>query len=231
MSVSLSIPTNLINNGNAVTSASDVTASFTPAGGSLILASNTIMRATGVPTSIAVSDSFGGTIGAWTTVATVVGSATRSAIVLAWALASASPSSGTVTFTYSGGAGNPIRKAWIIDQVLGFKNSAPIVQSATNTSLLTTLSISLAAITGTNMTYGVVDGPSSSAITPGTNEVEIIEISSGGASNANLQSEYGILQDATVDWSNLQITAVDNLGIAVEIARAPVGTGNFFRMF
>lgn len=216
------IPSNLTTGGNATTTASDTTATFTPNPGALIIASCACHRGSAVPTTISISDTFAGGIGAWQTVGSLTGAAARSTLFMFYTFAGPNPGTHDVTFTYSGGGGNPIRKAWIIDQRDFVATVSPIVQAKTGTSVSsTTLSFNLDnAIVGNNMTYSVCDNPSGTGITAGTNETEIVEISSTGTANVQLQSQYGTAQDETLDWSTLQSTATDNLGIAFEIREA-----------
>lgn len=216
------IPTNLTNGGNATTSASDTSATFTPSPGALILAASTCLRGSSVPTTIAITDSFAGGIGAWTLIGSLTGSLSRSTIFLWYTFAGSNPGTHDVTFTYSGGAGNPIRKCWIIDQRDFVGTVSPIIQSATaQVASSTTLSCPLTNnITGNNMTYAVACNPSGTGMTAGTNETELVEVLSGGASGADLQSEYGTSGDKTLDWSALVSTTTDSIAVACEIREA-----------
>lgn len=216
------IPTNLTNGGNATTSASDTSATFTPSPGALIIASSTCLRGSGVPTTIAITDSFAGGIGSWTLIGSLTGSSGRSTLFVWYTFAGPNPGTHDVTFTYSGGSGNPIRKCWIVDQRDFVGTVSPIIQSATaQVASSTTLSCPLTnAITGNNMTYGVACNPSGTGMTPGTNETELTEVLSGGASGADLQTEYGTTGDKTLDWSALVSTTTDSIAVACELREA-----------
>lgn len=210
--MALGNPTNVISGGNATTTSSDTTASFTPTANALILVSAYAVRGSNTPTTIAISATHTGLVGSWTEVTlrnaggTIKGS-------LFYILAGASPSSGTLTFTYSG-ASDPIRKVWIVDEVTG---ASGVSESASNETTGTTLTVTLTGIAGNNKSYASVCNVNVASITVGSGETEIIEVTSGGANNARGQTEYGT--STTPDWSGLAAT-VGSVGLAIEIIEA-----------
>lgn len=213
--MALGTPTNKTSGGNSASAGSNTTASFTPTAGALILAVCAIARGSNVPTTIALTTSITGLVGSWTEV-TIRNTGGSAKISLFYIMAGASPSSGTITFTYSGGT-NPIRQAWIVDEVTGADPTTPISESNTNQTTGTTLSSTLGGIAGNNKAYGACMSVNASSITVGSGETEILESSSGGASEARLQTEYGTT--VGVDWSGLD-TTIGSVGLSIEIAEA-----------
>lgn len=207
--MALGTPTNLISGGNATASASDTTASFTPTANALVIATAFVARASNAPTTIAISSTHTGLTGSWTEV-TLRNAGGTAKVSLFYRKAGASPSSGTITFTYSG-ASNPTRKSWIVDQVTG---ASGVSESATNETTGTSLTVTLGGIAGGNKSYGAVLSIGAGSITVGTGETEIIEATSTGTAEARSQTEYGT--STTPDWSGLSAT-VGSVGVAIEI--------------
>ncbi len=213
--MALGTPTNLTSGGAATASASRTTASISPTGGALLLACTGANRGSGTPTTVVVTDTLTGT-GTWTSI-NVRDTSGKVLTSLSYAKAGPTPGSGTITFTYSGGAGNPVRQAWIVDEITGQDTTTPVPENASAEGTGTTLTVNLASIASGNKAYGVVNNGAGTGITAGSGETEIDEQSSGGTSNVLLQTEYGTTTG--VDWSTL-ITTLASVGIAIEIAEA-----------
>lgn len=209
-------PTNLTSGGNATASASDTTASISPTAYSILFATVAIARGGTVPTTIAISSTLSG-LSSWTKIETTQ---SGERIALFWAICGGSPGSGTVTFTYSGGSGNPTRKAWIVDQILVADRTTPVSESNVGTGTGSTLSVAVASIAAGNKMYGVIGSSAATNITSaGTGETEIVENTSGGGTPMRIQSQYGT--DNSSDWSNLGTTGVGSMAVALEIAVSP----------
>lgn len=207
----LGTPTNLTSGGNAGAASSNTTASISPSAYSLLLASVTIARGGTVPSSITISSTFSPAL-TFTKVETAL---TGIRTALFYAVCGATPGSGTITFTYSGGSGAPNRQAWVVDQILVADRTTPVSESAVNSGTGSTLTVTLGGIAGGNKAYGVVGSSAATDITAGTNETQLTEVGSGGATPVRLQSEYGT--ETTVDWSTLGTTGVGSAGVAIEI--------------
>lgn len=212
----LGTPTNLTSGGNSGATSSNTTASISPSAYSLILASVSIVRGGTVPSTIAISTTLSGL--SFTKVETAL---TGIRTALFYAVCGATPGTGTITFTYSGGSGDPSRQAWIVDQILVADRTTPVSESAVNTGTGSTLTVTLGGIAAGNKAYGVVGSSTATDITPGTNETQLTEVGSGGTNPVRLQSEYGT--ETTVDWSTLGTTGVGSAGVAIEInVAAPI---------
>lgn len=133
----------------------------------------------------------------------------------------ASPSSGAITFTISGGTGTPSRASWSIAEfnnvdTTGTNGSAAVVQSAVNSSAsANALTVTLAAFGSVdNATYGGTAGTGtlSFAATQGTGFTELGEANTDGII---AESEFRNDNDTSVDWSYNETDRI--LGIAVEI--------------
>ena len=159
------------------------------------------------PAFTSLTDTLSGT-GTWTEITVVQGT---NRISIWYAKAGASPGSGTITGNYDS---NSTRTAWIVAEVTGQDTTTPIAESQTGGGTASTLSLTLTDIASGNLAYGGVTSSGASGITPGTNETELAEASSGGGSENRIQTEYGT--DNVVDWSGLNTTA--NAGVGVEIA-------------
>lgn len=212
--MALGTPTNLTSGGAATAAASRTTASISPTGGALLLACTGATRGSAAPTTVVVTDTLTGT-GTWTSI-NLRDASGKVLTSLSYAKAGPTPGTGTITFTYSGGS-NPVRQAWIVDEITGQDTTTPVPESATNEGTGTTLTVNLASIASGNKAYGVVNNGAGTGITAGSGETEIFEVSSTGTSNVLLQTEYGTTTG--VDWSTL-ITTLASVGIAIEIAEA-----------
>ena len=213
--MALGTPTNLTSGGAATAAASRTTASISPTGGALLLACTGANRGSGTPTTVVVTDTLTGT-GSWTSI-NVRDTSGKVLTSLSYAKAGPTPGTGTITFTYSGGAGNPARQAWIVDEITGQDTTTPVPENASAEGTAATLTVNLASIASGNKAYGVINNGSGTGITAGSGETEIDEQGSGGTSNVLLQTEYGTTTG--VDWSTL-ITTLASVGIAIEIAEA-----------
>lgn len=213
--MALGTPTNLTSGGGSAVVSSRTTATISPTGGALILACTGANRGSNAPTTVVVTDTFSGT-GSWTTI-NVRDTSAKVLASLSYAKAGPTPGSGTITFTYSGGAGDPARTAWIVDEITGQDTTTPVLENASAEGTGTTLTVNLADIASGNKAYGLINNGSGTGITPGSGETEIDEQGSGGTANVLIQTEYGTTTD--VDWSTL-ITTLASVGIAIEIAEA-----------
>lgn len=139
-------------------------------------------------------------------------------ISLHYSIMGDNPGSGTVSQTFSGEA---LRAAFIIFQVTGFDRGTVIRESGVaeeNTAVIDTVKFT-DLINGTLPVGGILSIGASS-ITPGTNEVELTEISSGSANEARIQVQYGDgTEDLNFNWSGLNTTG--NCGVAIEINSDP----------
>ena len=207
-------PTNLTSGGNATASASDTTASISPTAYSILFATVAIARGGTVPTTITISSTLSG-LSAWTKIETTQAG---ERIALFYAICGATPGTGTITFTYSGGSGDPVRKTWIVDQILVADRTTPVSESNTGLTTGSTLSVSIGGLAAGNKIYGVIGSSAATNITSaGTGETELVENTSGGATPMRIQSQYGSA-DASCDWSNLGTTGVGSMAVVVEIA-------------
>lgn len=210
-------PTNLTSGGNATASASDTTASISPTAYSVLFATVAIARGGTVPTGIAISSTLSG-LSSWTKIETTQAG---ERIALFYAVCGATPGSGTITFTYSGGSGDPVRKTWIVDQILVADRTTPVPENNTGLTTGSTLSVSIAGLGAGNKIYGVIGSSAATNITSaGTGETELTETTSGGGTPMRIQSQYGSA-DASCDWSGLGTTGVGSMAVVVEIAVSP----------
>ena len=207
-------PTNLTSGGNATASASDTTASISPTAYSILFATVAIARGGTVPTTITISSTLSG-LSSWTKIETTQ---SGERIALFYAICGATPGSGTITFTYSGGSGDPVRKSWIVDQILVADRTTPVSESNVGTTTGSTLSVSIGGLAAGNKIYGVIGSSAATNITSaGTGETELVENTSGGGTPMRIQSQYGSA-DTSCDWSNLGTTGVGSMAVVVEIA-------------
>ena len=207
----LSIPTHLDSVVNASNHTTLVSNTIAPASDVLLIA---VVAGRGVnPASISMSTTLSN-VGSWTTIGPIFQLVNLSAIFLSYAVVNGAPGSGTITASWTG---TQVRGVMEVVSFTGFNRSAPIVQSKLDTaSTSTTPSLTLSALQTGSKSFAAVNSRNGAGTTPGTNETELSETSSGGTSPARLQSEYGT--DTVLDWSTLG--ALSNAAVAIEIAVA-----------
>ena len=210
---SVSVPSLLTSGGNAIASASDTTAAFTPTADALLIASWSAQVGT-VPT-FGFTNTHAGS-GAWTQV-TVATAADSSRHSQAYSQVGAAPGSGTITNTYTGN--QPVRKSWIIFETTGHDPPAPVSESITGTvGADTVLSVSVADVGGANLVISSMTVVGQAAVTVGTGETELAEATSGGASETRTQVQYSTNTAHDWAWS----TANEAAGVAIEYAELVV---------
>lgn len=208
----------LTSGGNAVGGPLDTTGLFTPTADALLVGAWSA-RHTGSPiVTFSFSNTHAGS-GAWAAVEVTSGGIRRHS--QSYSQVGPSPGIGTVTNTYGGT--NPIRTSWIISEITGHDTTTPVSESSTAIGNATTLAVTLTSIAAGNLAIGTIASLAAASITPGTNETEVAEVSSGGTGPIITQMEYGT--DTNVDWSGLATTA--NLGVAIEYAQAATGDAPF----
>lgn len=202
-----------------------VSDTIAPSANALLLAACMIVDASpGTAEGASCADTLSGT-GSWTTVGPFNITSDNGryvSVTLFYAIAGSSPGSGTITITYTEGAS---RSVAIFNEVTGHDPTTPVAQSAGNTGLGTTLTVTLGGSPASDsMVFGFVADEywPSANITPGSGFTELSEIGSGGPSaRVDGQSQYDIdSADTTCDWSTLD--DFGNAGIAVEISIAAV---------
>jgi len=211
----VSNPTHLTSAGESTNSASITTEAVTPPGNTLVVVvsafSNNASR-----TFSSVTDTWSGS-SVWTIIGQFGDAAQNNRVMMAWATVGSSPGSGTVTVNISASVG---RRVLIVSTFTGADTNNPIIQTETGLSVTSTLSVTMASPGANNIFYGgIYSRDDSDGITPGTNETELAEASSGGTNEARAQTQYGT--DTTHNWSDL--ASVDNLGIVAEIQEVQAG--------
>lgn len=140
---------------------------------------------------------------------------------------SASPGSGALTLDFGGQSQD--RAYYAVEQVTGTdtsgtNGSGAIVQSAgaTNTGTQTGITVTLAAITSGNATYGGVRKGTANTPAVGSGFTQLAASSATGFFN----TEYQIGTDNTVDWTWGSESAAGTVAVAIEVLAAAVVTGS-----
>ena len=229
--MALSTPSYISETTSTSASTSVTTASFTPTANALVLISIGLGTFTSDPGTISVSsDTFGAGMGAWTSIgqANVSGSNPWRVAVF-WAIAGASPGSGTVTLGWSVNSARQSLHVWEVAS--GYDSTTPIVLASVGTNTFTgasgsgTLDVTLGSTpAATSLACGtIVSSGDGAGITPGTGFTELRETDSGGSPSGTLQTEYDATPvDTSVDWSDL---ALEGAGVAFEIQEAAASGG------
>lgn len=134
----------------------------------------------------------------------------------AYSIVSGSPGSGAITATLSGAAD---RSVCTFFQVTGY-NATPILQGVYDSvGTASTMSAVLpSGVTGGSKTISFVSNRgTTTGITPGTNETELSDTTSGGTSSMRLEIQYS--SDQTHNWTTLTGGGSHSGGI-IEIQQA-----------
>lgn len=195
--------------------ASATSSSLSPGANALLLVAGTAAHSISDLSVSSVTDTLTGT-GSWTIRQRQSSLSSRFVTWWAWAVAGASPGSGTITVNFSP-ASLRYAVAWM-ECVNGFDSGSPETQFDDDAGT-GDISISLATPATQAMCIGAFGSRNDGdGITPGSGFSEIVDIDSGGMSTqARLQAEYdNSSPDGVVDVSGMG--TLNNLGVALEIA-------------
>ena len=220
--MALSTPATLTTGNSTATEQSVATASIAPTPGALIVVCFAIRSAVDL-TGVNITDDFAGGIGAWTTTShTYNNSGIRITVIVAYALAGASPGSGTITAGWGVDSGN---KGWVISEITGTDPSTPVRQIQSNSGANSTLTVTLDSMPKEDSVVMGLIASRDTSITAGASFAELAE---DGTTGIHAQIEYDTTPTSqTVNWSGL--TALfGNSGFGIEV-QAP--SSSFLLMF
>lgn len=159
-------------------------------------------------------------VGPWTVHRSVTGQAVNSyGVAIATAQITGSPGSGTVTVTWTGTSTRTVLT--IAEVVVSTPPSVP--QSGQATGTASTLAVPLSATGASSLVIGAINSRGASAIAAGSGFTELVETSSTGGGNSQLQLQYDNGGSITsCGWSGLGAT--NDVGAAIEISEDTEGT-------
>jgi hypothetical protein len=203
------------------------TGSFTPSANALVIVyiGNT-RTVTAAPTSYSISsDTFGAEMGAWTEIASLSfndGVDRFMGISAWWAIASATPAAGTVTFSWTNSTARNVAAA--IEFASGYHATTPVLNSKSGSGTGSTLSLTLDATpASTSAVVGLIaSAGDAGGITPGSGYTELREGDSGGTiTTTTLESQYDLVSPTTtVNWSDLASDSSGGIGFEVQVPAA-----------
>ncbi|MDQ3159016.1 MAG: hypothetical protein M3P98_02690 [bacterium] len=213
--MALGTPTSLTTGNSAVTEQSIATASISPTANALVIMCFGVRTAVDL-VGVSITDSFAGGLGAWTTIPlTFNNSGTRCSCIFGYALAGATPGSGTITTSWGADSAN---KGWIVSEITGTDMTTPVNQYNTNTGANSTLTVNLANMPKSDSVVLGLLGSRDPSITPGASYIELAE---DGTASYHAQVEYDTTPTSvTVNWSGLT-SLLGNAGFGVEV-QAPI---------